>query len=109
MIEPSLSPEEWGPAIRVGVWAVILAFLAFAMLRHAKGAWVAALALAGLGLLGGFRFVTLFHEARDKIFWFYLSGFVISALDVAVLVSRSARNWVNQPVTRKTDLGSIGR
>jgi uncharacterized protein (DUF983 family) len=49
MVDPLLNPGPWKPTLRLAVWALLLACIAFGILHHVKGAWLIAVAFAGLG------------------------------------------------------------
>jgi hypothetical protein len=84
---------EWSWPRAVG--GVIFTFLlGITMLRHSKGAWFVAAFFAALGLVGAPGYM---DESRAFAIW----GLVVSSLDLGILLSPQARNWVNQPTERK--------
>jgi hypothetical protein len=74
---------------------LVIPFLLFVtMLRHSKGAWFVAVFFAALGLISAPGYM---EDSRAFAIW----GLVISAIDLGILLSPQARNWVNQPTERK--------
>jgi uncharacterized membrane protein YfcA len=75
------------------------------MYKHAKGPWVIAVALAILGVIGGVTSVFAWRSPFDQHFAWVLAYFLLAIADLAVLVSRPARAWVNEPPERKWSYG----
>jgi len=86
---------------RFAFWFVLLGALSWGMYKHAKGAWVIAVALAILGVIGGVTSLFAWRSPFDQHFAWVLGGFLLVIADLAVLVSRPARAWVNEPTNRK--------
>jgi ribosomal protein S27E len=85
--------SEWSWSRAVG--GLVIPFLLFVtMLRHSKGAWAVAVLLALLGLI----FAPGFWDESPA---YVISGLIFIALELGVLLSPQAREWVNQPTERK--------
>lgn len=100
VIGPLLDPDpsSW---LVVPVWASFLAILGWAMWKHAKGAWVVAVFLAIWSLIGGLPVLVAWTQGFDRDFAWFLWGLVLGLVDLAILLSRQARDWVNEPTERK--------
>lgn len=97
----SLLVRHAGSWVRIVFWAALAALLGWAMWKHAKGAWVVALFLAGWSLIGGLGVIVVVTEGFHRDFAWFLWGFLLAVAELATLLSRSARAWVNEPTERK--------
>jgi hypothetical protein len=86
-------PTFWSWS-RAAVGLVITFLLALSMLRHSKGAWFIAVLFASIGLISAPGYWN-----ANRVY--AVSGIVICILDLGILLSPQARNWVNQPTERK--------
>ena len=86
---------------RLVVWGAIAVVLAFGMWKHAKGAWVVAVILAIWSLIGSIPVVFVWTMDFDRNLAWFLWGLVLAVSDLGILLSRQARDWVNEPTERK--------
>ena len=105
VVAPFMNTGPFRSWVSYAIGALVVAAIGFGMWRHAKGAWVGAVLLAGWTILGGLPALRValdgldaFDGVRDLL-W-YLSGFVFGGLGLAVLLSGEALDWVNRPTER---------
>ena len=94
--------------IQTAFWALIGAALIRAVLLHSRMAWVIALILAVLTLLGGLSVATTMTDGVTEraVPWGAarsLLGLVTGVLELALLVTKATRAWVAQPTERRWD------
>lgn len=80
-------------------WALVEAAIGYAMFRHSKLGWIFALVLAVLGAVGGLGI----FSARDTHTSWYFFGLIQGVLELALLLSPSARSWIREPTVRRWD------
>ena len=100
VVGPLLDPDRFRWTT-LAVWGAITAILAFGMWKHANGAWVVAVILAIWSLIGSIPVVFVWTMDLDRNFAWFLWGLVLAVSDLGILLSRQARDWVNEPTQRK--------
>lgn len=83
------------------IWTVVMLLLAWAMWKHAKGAWLAAVILAAFAIVGGIPALWVWTQGFDRNWLWFAWGLTFGVADLGVLLSRQARDWVNQPTERR--------
>lgn len=100
VVDPLLAPQR-GSLMRALVWALIMLVIGRAMWKRSKAAWVVAVLLAIWSLITALPLLFAWTRGFDRAFAWFLWGFVVGLADLAILLSRQARDWVNEPTERK--------
>ncbi|MDP9067964.1 MAG: hypothetical protein M3N53_06425 [Actinomycetota bacterium] len=102
LMDPLLAPKP-GPTVQSLVWVMVMFVLGWGMWKHAKLPWVIAVALATLSVIGGLPVLWMWRQGLTQAFVWLGAGLVLGAAELAILLSRPTRDWVNEATDRKWD------